>query len=87
MNRIKNYNKLNVQLNYISETVPKEFMGRVHSFLDSAFVAPNISAGIFLAIIGNKLTTFEILNMISILFIILLGVSFFTKEMRTLLKS
>lgn len=75
------------QLNYISETVPKEFMSRVHSFLDLAFVAPNISAGIILALIGNKLSTFEILNLVSILFILLLGASFFTKGMRTLLKA
>lgn len=75
------------QLNYISETVPKEFISRVHSFLDLAFVAPNISAGIVLALIGNKLTTFEILNLVSILFILLLSASFFTKGMRTLLKA
>jgi MFS family permease len=74
------------QLNYISETVPKEFMSRVHSFLDLAFVTPNISAGIVLALIGNKLSTYEILNIVSILFIILLSLSFFTKGMRTLLK-
>jgi predicted MFS family arabinose efflux permease len=74
------------QLNYISETVPKEFMSRVHSFLDLAFVAPNISAGIVLALIGNKLSTYEILNIVSILFIILLSASFFTKGMRNLLK-
>jgi MFS family permease len=75
------------QLNYISETVPKEFMSRVHSFLDLAFVTPNISAGIILALIGNKLSTFEILNLVSILFILLLSASFFTKGMRTLLKA
>jgi len=40
--------RIPAQLNYISETVPKEFMTRIHSFLDLAFVAPNISAGIIL---------------------------------------
>ncbi len=75
------------QLNYISETVPKEFMSRVHSFLDLAFVTPNISAGIVLAIIGNRLSTFETLNMVSLLFIVLLGGSFFTKGMRALISA
>ena len=75
------------QLNYISETVPNEYMSRVHSFLDLAFVAPNIIAGIVLGIIGNKLLTFEILNLVSILFIIFLSISFFSKGMRTLLKN
>jgi len=79
--------RISSQLNYISVTVPKEFMSRVHSFLDLAFVVPNISAGIILALIGNKLSTFEILNITSKVFIILLFASFSTKGMRDLLKA
>lgn len=73
------------QLNYISAHVPKEYMTRVYSFLDLVFVVPNISAGIIVALIGNKLSTYEILNYTSILFIILVGVGLFTKGTKALL--
>lgn len=73
------------QLNYISANVPKEYMTRVYSFLDLVFVVPNISAGIIVALIGNKLTTFEILNYTSILFIILVGAGLKTKGTKSLL--
>ncbi|MBC7539805.1 MAG: MFS transporter [Bacteriovorax sp.] len=73
------------QLNYISAHVPKEYMTRVYSFLDLVFVVPNISAGIIVALIGNKLSTFEILNYTSILFILLVGVGLMTRGTRSLL--
>jgi MFS family permease len=73
------------QLNYISAHVPKEYMTRVYSFLDLVFVVPNISAGIIVALIGNKLSTFEILNFTSILFILLVGVGLMTRGTRSLL--
>lgn len=73
------------QLNYISANVPKEYMTRVYSFLDLVFVVPNISAGIIVALIGNKLTTFEILNYTAILFIILVGAGLKTKGTKSLL--
>ncbi|MFA6236789.1 MAG: MFS transporter [Bacteriovorax sp.] len=73
------------QLNYISAHVPKEYMTRVYSFLDLVFVVPNISAGILVALIGNKLTTYEILNFTSILFILLVGVGVFTRGTKALL--
>lgn len=73
------------QLNYISANVPKEYMTRVYSFLDLVFVVPNISAGIIVALIGNKLSTFEILNFTSIFFIILVGAGLKTKGTKSLL--
>jgi MFS family permease len=73
------------QLNYISAHVPKEYMTRVYSFLDLVFVVPNISAGIIVALIGNKLSTFEILNFTSILFILLVVVGLTTRGTRSLL--
>lgn len=73
------------QLNYISAYVPKEYMTRVYSYLDLVFVVPNISAGIIVAIIGNKLSTFDILNFTSIVFILLVGVGLTTKGTRSLL--
>jgi MFS family permease len=73
------------QLNYISANVPREYMTRVYSFLDLVFVVPNISAGIIVALIGNKLTTFEILNYTAILFIILVGAGLKTKGTKNLL--
>lgn len=73
------------QLNYISAHVPKEYMTRVYSFLDLVFVVPNISAGIIVALIGNKLSTFGILNYTSILFILFVGVGLMTKGTKTLL--
>lgn len=75
------------QLNYISANVPKQYMTRVYSFLDLVFVVPNISAGIIVALIGNKLSTFDILNYTSILFILLVGVGLFTKGTRALLSN
>lgn len=73
------------QLNYISAHVPKEYMTRVYSFLDLVFVVPNISAGIIVALIGNKLSTFEILNYTSILFIIMVGAGLKSKGTKSLL--
>jgi MFS family permease len=73
------------QLNYISAHVPKEYMTRVYSFLDLVFVVPNISAGIFVAMIGNKLSTYEILNYTSILLILLVGAGLFYKGTKNLL--
>lgn len=75
------------QLNYISAHVPKEYMTRVYSFLDLVFVVPNISAGIIVAIIGNRLSTYEILNFTSVLFVVLVGVGLFTKGTKVLLKT
>lgn len=74
------------QLNYISAHVPKEYMTRVYSFLDLVFVVPNISAGIIVALIGNKLSTYEILNYVSIFFILIVGVGLCTKGTKALLQ-
>ena len=73
------------QLNYISANVPKEYMTRVYSFLDLVFVVPNISAGIIVALVGNKLSTYEILNITSILFIIMVGVGLFSRGTKVLI--
>jgi MFS family permease len=73
------------QLNYISAHVPKEYMTRVYSFLDLVFVVPNISAGIMVALIGNKLSTYEILNYTAIFFIILVGAGLKSKGTKSLL--
>ncbi len=79
--------RIPAQLNYISATVPKEFMTRVHSFLDLVFVVPNISAGIMIAIIGGHLSTFEVLNYTSLFFIAfsLIGLCF--KSTHAMLKA
>ena len=73
------------QLNYISAQVPKEYMTRVFSFLDLVFVVPNISACIIVALIGNKLSTYDILNFTSIVFILLVGVGLMKRGTRSLL--
>jgi MFS family permease len=73
------------QLNYISANVPKEYMTRVYSFLDLVFVVPNISAGLVVALIGNKLSTYEILNFTSIVFILLVGAGLRTNGTKSLL--
>lgn len=73
------------QLNYLSANVPKEYMTRVYSFLDLVFVVPNISAGIIVAMVGNKLTTYEILNFTSILFILMVGAGLKTSGTKFLL--
>ncbi|MDO9182339.1 MAG: MFS transporter [Bacteriovorax sp.] len=74
------------QLNYISAHVPKEYMTRVYAFLDLVFVVPNISAGILVALIGNKLSTYEILNITSIIFILLVGFGLTARGTRSLLE-
>jgi predicted MFS family arabinose efflux permease len=73
------------QLNYLSANVPKEYMTRVYSFLDLVFVVPNISAGIIVALVGNKLTTYEILNFTSIAFILMVGAGLKTSGTKSLL--
>lgn len=75
------------QLNYISANVPKEYMTRVYSFLDLVFVIPNVTAGIIVALIGSRLTTFEILNYTSIVFILLVGIGLFTKGTKALVSA
>lgn len=77
--------RIPAQLNYLSAHVPKEYMTRVYAFLDLVFVVPNITAGIIVALIGNKLSTFDILNFTSIFFIILVGVGLTTKGTRSLI--
>lgn len=79
--------RIPAQLNYISATVPKEFMTRVHSFLDLVFVVPNISAGILVAIIGGHLSTFQVLNYTSIGFIAFSLIGLFFKNTRLLFKA
>lgn len=74
------------QLNYISAQVPKEYMTRVYSFLDLVFVVPNISAGIIVSLVGNKLSTYEILNITSIVFILLVGAGLMTRGTKSLLR-
>jgi len=74
------------QLNYISAYVPKEYMTRVYSFLDLVFVVPNISAALLVALIGKKLSTFEILNYTSIVFILLVGVGLMSNGTKALLR-
>lgn len=63
--------RIPAQLNYISETVETKYLTRVHSLLDLAFVLPNISGGILIALLGSALTTLQILLGISFVFIIL----------------
>jgi len=79
--------RIPAQLNYISSTVPKEYMTRVHSFLDLVFVVPNISAGLIVAIIGGHLSTFEVLNYTSFIFIAFALAGLLTKSSQALLKS
>lgn len=73
------------QLNYLSANVPKEYMTRVYSFLDLVFVVPSISGGIIIALVGNKLTTYEILNYTSIMFILMIGAGLKTSGTKSLL--
>lgn len=63
--------RIPAQLNYISETVETRYLTRVHSLLDLAFVIPNISGGVLIALAGSHLSTLEILLGISFVFIIL----------------
>lgn len=65
------FTRIPAQLNYISETVETKYLTRVHSLLDLAFVLPNISGGILIALVGSTLTTLQILLGISFVFIIL----------------
>ncbi len=79
--------RIPAQLNYISETVETKYLTRVHALLDMAFVVPNISGGMIIALLGNKLDTFTTLHYVSIAFLILILPRLFFKEMQSLLKS
>lgn len=76
------------ELNFIAETVETKFLTRVHSVLDLTFVIPSIVAGMIVALIGDRLSTYEILLGTSLVFIILTLPSFlFLKGMKALYDS
>lgn len=79
--------RITSQLNYVSETVETAFLTRIHSLLDLCFIVPNVGAGILIGIIGNSLSTFEILNWASIIFLITIGLRMFLPETKRLWSS
>lgn len=79
--------RITSQLNYMSETVETAFLTRIHSLLDLSFIVPNVGAGIFIGIIGNRLSTFEILHWASLIFLITIAIRMFLPETRKLWSS
>lgn len=79
--------RITSQLNYLSETVETAYLTRIYSLLDLCFIVPNVGAGIIIGILGNSLTTFEILNWASIVFIIAITIRMFLPETRSLWNS
>lgn len=80
------FTRIPTQMNYISTTVPKEYLTRVYSFLDLMFVIPSILGGIIVALVGSKLSTFDLLNYTSILFIVLIIWRLFSRGTKELLE-
>jgi len=76
--------RITSQLNYMSETVETGFLTRIHSLLDLCFIVPNVGAGILIGIIGNRLSTFEILHWASLIFLITIVLRMFLPETRKL---
>lgn len=76
--------RITSQLNYLSETVETAYLTRVYSLLDLSFIVPNVGAGILIGIIGNKMSTYEILNWASIIFIIAISVRMLLPETKKL---
>jgi predicted MFS family arabinose efflux permease len=76
--------RITSQLNYLSETVETEFLTRIYSLLDICFIIPNVGAGILIGIIGNTMSTFEILHYASIGFVILIAIRMFFPETKKL---
>lgn len=79
--------RIPAQLNYLSETVETAYLTRMHSFLDMAFVVPNITGGLIVAVFGDSISTFDLLNYIAILFALLVFPRLPVKGMRELMKS
>lgn len=79
--------RITSQLNYLSETVETAYLTRIYSLLDLSFIVPNVGAGILIGIIGNKFSTFEILNWASIIFLITIGARLLLPETRKLWSS
>lgn len=79
--------RITSQLNYLSETVETAYLTRIYSLLDLCFIIPNVGAGILIGVIGNKLSTFEILNWASIVFIITITIRMFLPETKRLWSS
>lgn len=72
------------QLNYVSRTVETGYLSRVHSILDLSFVIPNISGGLFVAILGNRFGTMEMLFGTAALFIAMIIPRLLSKNMQSL---
>lgn len=79
--------RITSQLNYLSETVETEYLTRIYSLLDICFIIPNVGAGILIGIIGNTMSTFDILHYASIGFIVLIGIRMFFPETKKLFTS
>ncbi|EQC49512.1 transporter, major facilitator family protein [Bacteriovorax sp. BSW11_IV] len=72
------------QLNYVSKTVPTEYLSRTHSILDLSFVIPNISGGICVALVGNRFETMDMLLAASVIFIVLIIPRLMSNNMQSL---
>ena len=79
--------RIPAQLTYFSKTVEVEYLSRVHSFLDMAFVIPNIFGSIVVSVIGNNLTAQETLAIVSIVFFVLMIPGIFFPGLQLLWKS
>lgn len=78
------FTRIPTQLNHISDTVPSSVLSQMFALLDLAFVVPNISSGLLLAMIANDHQTDVLLCWGAIGFAILIWPRIFFKEMRSL---
>lgn len=76
--------RMTAQLNFVSQKVETEYLTRVFSLIDLAFVFPNIASGIIVSIIGDTVSTYDILFWVSIIFILGIFPRLFFKDMQLL---
>lgn len=79
--------RMTTQLNFISHKVETKYLTRVYSLIDLAFVIPNIASGIIVSIIGEAISTRDILFTVSIIFILGIFPRLFFKNMQLLYNS
>lgn len=76
--------RITTQMNFISDSVETKYLTRVHSFLEISFIVPNISGGLFIALLGNDFTTMQLLSGAALLFFLAINLRLPLRHMKVL---
>jgi MFS transporter, DHA3 family, macrolide efflux protein len=79
--------RISSQLNYISLTVPTEYLSRIHAVLEMSFIIPNITGSLIIGLVGDQYRTLDILYIASAVFLSFVFAQLFTKGSQVLWKS